>query len=172
MVSLESCSKNFVHAQSHSSLCDPLDCSLPGYNFRQEYWSGWVAIFFSRGFSQLRDGTRISYFCVGKHILSTDLHNMQWLPKWNSDEMKWPLATPWTAAHQAPPSMGFSRQECWSGVPLPSPIINNKTTQKHDRKSKLQIFWILIQKSTTKNLANQIQQRRKSILQHEQEGFG
>ena len=31
------------------------------------------------------------------------------------------LATPWTAAHQAPPSMGFSRQECWSGLPLPSP---------------------------------------------------
>ena len=30
------------------------------------------------------------------------------------------LATPWTAAHQAPPSMGFSRQEYWSGVPLPS----------------------------------------------------
>ena len=29
-------------------------------------------------------------------------------------------ATPWTAAHQAPPSMGFSRQEYWSGVPLPS----------------------------------------------------
>ena len=28
--------------------------------------------------------------------------------------------TSWTAAHQAPPSMGFSRQECWSGVPLPS----------------------------------------------------
>ena len=31
------------------------------------------------------------------------------------------LATPWTAAHQAPPSMGFSRQEYWSGLPLPSP---------------------------------------------------
>ena len=30
-------------------------------------------------------------------------------------------ATPWTAAHQSPPSMGFSRQEYWSGVPLPSP---------------------------------------------------
>ena len=28
------------------------------------------------------------------------------------------LATPWTAVYQAPPSMGFSRQECWSGVPL------------------------------------------------------
>ena len=31
------------------------------------------------------------------------------------------LATPWTAAYQAPPPMGFSRQEYWSGVPLPSP---------------------------------------------------
>ena len=33
------------------------------------------------------------------------------------------LATPWTAAYQAPPSMGFSRQKYWSGVPLPSPSI-------------------------------------------------
>ena len=32
------------------------------------------------------------------------------------------LATPWNAAYQAPPSMGFSRQEYWSGVPLPSPF--------------------------------------------------
>ena len=32
-------------------------------------------------------------------------------------------ATPWTAAYQAPPSTGFSRQEYWSGVPLPSPIL-------------------------------------------------
>ena len=32
------------------------------------------------------------------------------------------FATPWTAAHQAPPSMGFSRQEYWSGVPSPSPF--------------------------------------------------
>ena len=32
-----------------------------------------------------------------------------------------PSATPWTAAYQAPPPMGFSRQEYWSGVPLPSP---------------------------------------------------
>ena len=32
------------------------------------------------------------------------------------------FATPWTAAHQAPPSMGFSRQEYWSGLPLPSPV--------------------------------------------------
>ena len=33
----------------------------------------------------------------------------------------WLLATPWTAAYQAPPSVGFSRQEYWNGVPLPSP---------------------------------------------------
>ena len=31
------------------------------------------------------------------------------------------FVTPWTVAHQAPPSMGFSRQENWSGVPFPSP---------------------------------------------------
>ena len=34
------------------------------------------------------------------------------------------LATPWTAAYQAPPSIGFSRQEYWSGLPLPSPSLN------------------------------------------------
>ena len=33
------------------------------------------------------------------------------------------FVTPWTAAYQAPPSVGFSRQEYWSGVPLPSPIV-------------------------------------------------
>ena len=37
------------------------------------------------------------------------------------------LATPWTAAYQAPPSMGFSRQECWSGVPSPSPRDTKRT---------------------------------------------
>ena len=31
------------------------------------------------------------------------------------------FATPWTVAYQAPPSVGFSRQECWSGLPFPSP---------------------------------------------------
>ena len=35
----------------------------------------------------------------------------------------WLLATPWTAAYQAPRSMGFSRQEYWSGLPLPSPVV-------------------------------------------------
>ena len=41
-------------------------------------------------------------------------------------------ATPWTAAHQAPPSMGFSRQEYWSGVPLPSPSLHLRWDQPHD----------------------------------------
>ena len=31
------------------------------------------------------------------------------------------LATPWTVGYQAPPSVGSSRQECWSGLPFPSP---------------------------------------------------
>ena len=44
------------------------------------------------------------------------------------------LATPWTAAYQAPPSMGFSRQKYWSGVPLPSPFVcigTNKFRNSH-----------------------------------------
>ena len=43
------------------------------------------------------------------------------------------LATPWSTAYQAPPSIGFSRQECWSGVPLPSP--NNDYSRY--------IYWII-----------------------------
>ena len=37
------------------------------------------------------------------------------------------LATPWTAAYQAPLSMGFSRQEYWSRLPLPSPVLEAKS---------------------------------------------
>ena len=53
-------------------------------------------------------------------------------PMHESEKWKWShsvvsdSATPWTAAYQAPTSMGFSRQEYWSGVPLPSPL---KTTK-------------------------------------------
>ena len=51
------------------------------------------------------------------------------LPRWFSGEVKLVkllshvqlFGTPWTIAHQAPPSMGFSRQEYWSGLPFPSP---------------------------------------------------
>ena len=41
------------------------------------------------------------------------------------------LATPWIAAYQAPPSMGFSRQEYWSGLPLPSLVTHNNHVQIH-----------------------------------------
>ena len=44
------------------------------------------------------------------------------------------LSTPWTAAYQAPPSMGFSRQEYWSGVPLPSPGEALYCLQKQDQE--------------------------------------
>ena len=42
-----------------------------------------------------------------------------------------PSATPWTAAHQAPPPMGFSRQEDWSGVQLPSPTYTTHIHKSH-----------------------------------------
>ena len=58
---------------------------------------------------------------------------LEWVAISSSNAWKWKVqvmslshvrlfATPWTAAYQAPPSMGLSRQEYWSGVPLPSPI--------------------------------------------------
>ena len=52
-----------------------------------------------------------------------------------------PSATPRTAAFQAPPSMGFSRQEYWSGVPLPSPakagkIVSTQTDSRERRKGE------------------------------------
>jgi len=40
---------------------------------------------------------------------------------WKLLSRVWLFATPWTVAYQAPPSMGFSRQEYWSGLPFPSP---------------------------------------------------
>ena len=48
------------------------------------------------------------------------------------------LATPWTAAYQAPPAMGFSRQEYWSGVPLPSLSIYSR--YEYIKRNDLQLF--------------------------------
>ena len=45
----------------------------------------------------------------------------KWKVKVKSLSRAWLLVTPWTSAYQAPPSMGFSRQKYWSGLPLPSP---------------------------------------------------
>ena len=84
--------------QSCPTLCDPIDGSLPGSlvpGILQARTLEWVAISFSSSW--------------------------KWKVKVKSLSRAWLLVTPWTGAYQAPPSMGFSRQEYWSGVPLPSP---------------------------------------------------
>ena len=81
------------------TLCDPIVGSPPGSpvpGILQARTLEWVAISFSNAWK---------WKVKGKSFIRVRL-----------------LATPWTAAYQAPPSMGFSRQECWSGVPLPSLI--------------------------------------------------
>ena len=85
--------------QSCPTLCDPIDSSPPGSpipGILQARTLEWVAISFS--------------------------NTWKWKGKGNSFSRVRLSATPWTAAYQAPPSMGFSRQEYWSGVPLPSPF--------------------------------------------------
>ena len=86
--------------QSCPTLCNPIDGSPPGSpvsGILQARTLEWVAISFSSA--------------------------SKWKVKVKPLSPVWLLATPWTAAYQAPPSMGFSRQEYWSGVPLPSPLI-------------------------------------------------
>ena len=83
--------------QSCLTLCDPIDGSPPGLpvpGILQARTLEWVAISFSNAW--------------------------KWKGKVKSLSRVWLLATPWTAAHQAPLSTGFSRQEYWSGLPLPS----------------------------------------------------
>ena len=84
--------------QSCPTLCDPIDDGPPDSPvpvILQARTLEWVAISFSNAW--------------------------KWKVKVKSLSRVRLLATPWTAAYQAPPSMGFSRQEYWSGVPLPSP---------------------------------------------------
>ena len=84
--------------QSCPTLWDPIDGSPPGSpvpEILQARALEWVAISFSNAW--------------------------KWKVKGKSISRVWLLVTPWTAAYQAPPSTGFSRQEYWSGVPLPSP---------------------------------------------------
>ena len=82
-----------------ATLCDPIDGSprgspVPG--ILQARTLEWVAIAFSNAW--------------------------KWKVKVKSLSRVWLLTTPWTAAYQAPPSMGVSRQEYWNGLPLASPI--------------------------------------------------
>ena len=84
--------------QSCPTLCDPIDGSPPGSpvpGILQARTLEWVAVSFSNAW--------------------------KWKVKVKPLSRVRVLATPWTAAHQAPPSMEFSRQEYWSGVPSPSP---------------------------------------------------
>ena len=90
-------------AKSHQScpiLCDPIDESPPGSSvpgILQARTVEWVAISFS--------------------------NEWKWKVKVKSLSRVQLLATPWTVAYEAPLSMGFPRQEYWSGLPLPSPIL-------------------------------------------------
>ena len=78
----------------------------------------------------LVDGTfsfnRVTQFChstTSQRMLKVISNPRKWKVKVKSLSRVQPSATPWIAAHQAPPSTGFSRQEYWSGVPLPSPKV-------------------------------------------------
>ena len=93
-----SCETAAKSLQSCPTLCDPRDGCLPGSpvpGILQARTLEWVAISFSNAWKWKVKGKSLSYVQL--------------------------LAIPWTAAHQAPPSMGFSRQEYWSRVSLPSP---------------------------------------------------
>ena len=95
--------------QSCPTLCDLIDSSPPGSpvpGILQARTLEWVAISFSNAW--------------------------KWKVKVKSLSRVRLLATSWTAAYQAPPSMGFSRQEDWSGVPLPSPM--NKTRNRNKNR--------------------------------------
>ena len=124
-----------------SDFCDPLDCSLPGSSGHEIFQARilkWVAISFSRRSSQPRDWTQVSHI-VGRSFtvsLEEDGKCLCCSVVENALEVKWSrsvmsnsffffhvqlVASPWTVAHYAPLSMGFSRQEYWSGLPFPSP---------------------------------------------------
>ena len=99
--------------QSCPTLCDPIDGSPPGSpipGILQARTLEWVAISFSSAWT--------------------------WKMKVKSLSRFWLLVTPWTAAYQAPPSMRFSKQEYWSGVPLPSPKYINITPSINRTKEK------------------------------------
>ena len=54
-------------------------------------------------------------------------------------------ATSWTVAYQAPPSMGFSRQECWSGLPFPSPVRILQFCLRHSKELWASVPWRHVQ---------------------------
>ena len=106
--------------QSCPTLCDPIDGSPPGSpvpGILQARTLEWVAISFSNA--------------------------CKWKVKVKSLSRVRPSATPWTAAFQAPPSMGFSRKEYWSGVPLPSPQAYLSITNSQSLLKLMSIEWVM-----------------------------
>ena len=98
-----------------STLCDPMNYSLPGssvHGLLQTKILEWVAIPFSRGSSRPKDWTWVS--CI------TDRFFTIWATRKSFSCVRL-FVTPWTIACQAPLSMDFSRQECWSVKPFSSP---------------------------------------------------
>ena len=107
------------------TLCNHMDSSPPGSSVHGISQAGileWVTISFSRGSSQPWDQTHVSW--NGRLILlpHTHTHTHTYIcVKVKSLSCVQFIATPWTVAYQAPPSMGFFRKEYWSGLPFPSP---------------------------------------------------
>ena len=98
--------------QSCPTLCDPIFGSPPGSpipGILQARTLEWVSISFSNAW--------------------------KWKVKVKSLSRVQLLATPWTAAYQAPPSMGFSRQEYWTGVPSPSLTMEHYSAIKKNKKN-------------------------------------
>ena len=97
--------------QSCPTLCDPIDGSPSGSTIPgilQARTLEWAAISFSNAW--------------------------KWKVKVKSLSRARLFSTPWTAAYQAPPSMGFARQEYWSGVPMPSLGEKKKKTEGGNNK--------------------------------------
>ena len=94
-------------AQSCLTLSNPMDCTPPGssvHGIFQARVLEWGAIAFSTLHS-----LQVSIISSMRACLLSCFNHV------------WPFSTPWTVAHPAPLSMGFSRQECWSGLPCPLP---------------------------------------------------
>ena len=112
-------------AQLCLTLCNPRDCSPPGSSVLgvlQARILKWVTIPFSRGSSQPGNQTWVSLI-AGRFFTSWATREApanEWKEVKSLSRVRL-FATPWTVAYQAPLSMGFSRQECWSGLPFPSP---------------------------------------------------
>ena len=109
--------------QSCPNLCNPMDCSLPGFSVHgilQTRLLEWIAISFSRGSSQPRDQTWVSRITGRFFIIWATREVAQCIVVKSLSRVRL-FATPWTVAYNAPPSMRFSRQEYCSGLPFPSP---------------------------------------------------